>query len=87
MATNDERPTLRTPHFDEAPVTAEKTVTAGSDASSETRAEDQHALSNGEAPNEKGNGADLDRPGTYDKIEIIEEDCYDELGCSFPEWK
>ncbi|KAF2092562.1 MFS general substrate transporter, partial [Rhizodiscina lignyota] len=29
----------------------------------------------------------LDRPGTYDKIEITEEDCYDELGYSFPSWK
>lgn len=87
MATNDEHPTLRTPHFDEAPVTAEKTITAGSDASSETRAEDQQVLSNDEAANEKTNGADLDRPGTYDKIEITEEDCYDELGYSFPEWK
>jgi MFS family permease len=86
MATNDKHPTLRTPHFDEAPVTAEKTVPATSDASSETRAEDQVA-SNDVAPNEKFAGADLDRPGTYDKIEITEEDCYDELGYSFPEWK
>lgn len=86
MATNDEHPTLRTPHFDESPVKTEKTVTAASDASSETRAEDQIA-SNDVAPNEKFAGADLDRPGTYDKIEITEEDCYDELGYSFPEWK
>lgn len=25
--------------------------------------------------------------GTYDRYEITEEDCYDELGFSFPEWK
>jgi hypothetical protein len=25
--------------------------------------------------------------GTYDKYEITEEDCYDELGFSFPNWK
>ncbi|KAF1987431.1 MFS general substrate transporter [Aulographum hederae CBS 113979] len=29
----------------------------------------------------------LDRPGTYDKIEITEEDCYDQLGFGFPSWK
>jgi sugar phosphate permease len=31
--------------------------------------------------------ADLDRLGTNDKREISEDDCYDELGFSFPEWK
>ena len=25
--------------------------------------------------------------GTYDRYEITEEDCYDELGFSFPTWK
>lgn len=25
--------------------------------------------------------------GTYDRYEMTEEDCYDELGFSFPEWK
>lgn len=29
----------------------------------------------------------VEKAGTYDKIEITEEDCYDELGFSFPEWK
>ncbi|KAF2807393.1 putative MFS multidrug transporter [Mytilinidion resinicola] len=29
----------------------------------------------------------LEKVGTYDKIEITEEDCYDELGFSFPTWK
>jgi MFS family permease len=33
---------------------------------------------------EEGN---LEKAGTYDKIEITEEDCYDELGFSFPAWK
>lgn len=42
----------------------------------------------GASPNEKnGNGADLEKLGTYDKYEITEEDCYDELGFSFPAWK
>lgn len=29
----------------------------------------------------------IEKTGTYDKIEIQEEDCYDELGYSFPSWK
>jgi hypothetical protein len=33
------------------------------------------------------NGQELDRYGTYDKIEITEDDCCDELGFSFPAWK
>lgn len=37
-------------------------------------------------------GSDADRVhyekyGTYDRYEITEEDCYDELGFSFPSWK
>ncbi|KAK4553258.1 hypothetical protein LTR86_009558 [Recurvomyces mirabilis] len=36
--------------------------------------------------NEK-NGGNLEKLGTYDKYEITEEDCYDELGYSFPAWK
>ena len=30
---------------------------------------------------------DIEKTGTNDKIEITEEDCYDELGFSFPSWK
>ena len=33
------------------------------------------------------NGAGLEKLGTYDKYEITEDDCYDELGYSFPKWK
>ena len=32
-------------------------------------------------------GAELEKPGTYDKVEITEDDCYSELGFSFPAWK
>ncbi|GKT41816.1 putative transporter [Colletotrichum spaethianum] len=37
--------------------------------------------------NANGNGAKLEKLGTYDKYEINEDDCYDELGFSFPKWK
>ncbi|KAI8247722.1 putative efflux pump kojT [Colletotrichum sp. SAR 10_98] len=40
----------------------------------------------GEHPS-NGNGAKLERLGTNDKYEITEDDCYDELGYSFPKWK
>jgi hypothetical protein len=29
----------------------------------------------------------VEKAGTYDKIELTEDMCYDELGYSFPEWK
>ncbi|KAM4066185.1 major facilitator superfamily protein [Hirsutella rhossiliensis] len=37
--------------------------------------------------NGNGNGAQLEKLGTYDKYEITEDDCYNELGYSFPTWK
>ncbi|WYZ44184.1 hypothetical protein EsH8_VII_000620 [Colletotrichum jinshuiense] len=33
------------------------------------------------------NGAKLEKLGTHDKYEITEDDCYEELGFSFPKWK
>ena len=30
---------------------------------------------------------ELERAGTHNKVEITEDDCYDELGFSFPTWK
>jgi sugar phosphate permease len=35
----------------------------------------------------EGNGSNLEKLGTYDKYEITEDDCYDELGYSYPSWK
>ena len=29
----------------------------------------------------------VEKAGTYDKIELTEDMCYDELGFSFPNWK
>lgn len=29
----------------------------------------------------------VEKAGTYDKIELTEDMCYDELGYSYPEWK
>lgn len=34
-----------------------------------------------------GNGGAIEKVGTYDRYEITEDDCYDELGYSFPSWK
>ncbi|MBE7180514.1 MAG: MFS transporter, partial [Terriglobus roseus] len=39
------------------------------------------------ATKEEAGDDDLDRPGTFDKIEITEEDCWDELGYAFPSWR
>lgn len=35
----------------------------------------------------KGNGEKLEQMGTYDKYELTEDDCYDELGFKFPSAK
>lgn len=51
-----------------------------SDLSEDTRVGQQERDAAAGAEKES-HGADLDRPGTYDKIEITEEDCYNELGC------
>jgi hypothetical protein len=41
-------------------------------------------------PPDNDNSEDLPnakKVGTYDKIELIEDMCYDELGYAFPSWK
>lgn len=67
-------------HTSDATATADMAQPRDSTSSGNTRTQ---------PPNEqeKWNGAELEKPGTYDKIEITEEDCYDELGYSFPSWK
>ena len=88
----DHRPS-ETPTFNNNPdiaaeINREKHEHPNGDNSSEhsdhTRTEhhNDHTLADKEA-----NGANLDKPGTHDKIEITEEDCYDELGYGFPSWK
>ncbi|KAJ6783086.1 hypothetical protein PWT90_09363 [Aphanocladium album] len=54
--------------------------TAGSSDSADAGA----AAANGER---SGNGGNLEKLGTYDKYEITEDDCYEELGFCFPSWK
>lgn len=52
----------------------------GSDSDANTHSEDPA----------EGSGTDrafFEKYGTYDRYEISEEDCYDELGFSFPSWK
>jgi len=41
----------------------------------------------GEAAPDEGVGRPLEKLGTYDKYEITEDDCYDELGYSFSTFK
>ena len=57
-----------------------------SDVSSHNEARENVDDSSQEAV-DHANGRELDSYGTYDKIEITEDDCYDELGFSFPTWK
>lgn len=77
MATNG-RPELHNPF-------PEKEKADGSDNSSTTRADGR--VSNIENANTNTSGEKSNGPGEFDKVEITEEDCFDELGFSFPEWK
>ena len=54
-----------------------------SDVSSYNEAKENVDDSSQEAV-DHANGRELDRYGIYDKIEIIEDDCCDGLGFSFP---
>ena len=46
------------------------------------------SASNGNADSPVGaGGAQLEKLGTYDRYEITEDDCYEELGYNFPTWK
>ena len=45
---------------------------------------DEQAVLDPSAPDAKNN---LEKLGTYDRYEITEDDCYSELGYSFPKWK
>lgn len=50
---------------------------------------EQHNLegSTDHSDHEHQNANRMEKIGTYDKYEITEDDCYDELGYSFPKWK
>lgn len=61
----------------------EKTAVNGTGAGSDS-ADATEAGGNSER---NGSGTNLEKLGTYDKYEITEDDCYDELGYSFPNWK
>src|SRR5580692_3941281 len=73
----DETPTII---YDGPNLTKEQTL--DSETSSNTKAEAVPPLE------DVANGTDrswtLEKPGTYDKVEITENDYYDELGSSFP---
>lgn len=65
---------------------AEKAAGNGAASSDSNDAAAAAATTNGAAAN--GNGTQkLEKVGTYDKYEITEDDCYEELGFSFPSWK
>lgn len=58
---------------------------AGNKAEGSGNSSDDHADSSPDGAN--GHGDNLEKLGTYDKYEITEDDCYEELGYSFPTWK
>lgn len=54
------------------------------DGEKDAAAANGNGHSNGAGNGHKGN---LEKLGTYDKYEITEDDCYEELGFCFPTWK
>jgi len=54
----------------------------------EEDASDKSQAGTNNAPaTENANGGNLEKLGTYDKYEITEDDCYEELGYCYPAWK
>ncbi|PHH83096.1 hypothetical protein CDD82_3631 [Ophiocordyceps australis] len=65
---------LRAAEHDEAPGVIEEAPAQPLDGSDST-------------PNDVSTGGQFEKLGTYDKYEITEDDCYEELGYCFPTWK
>jgi len=57
------------------------------DKDSDAKSSDDHAIDQQRTHASDSAGEKMEKLGTYDKYEITEEDCYDELGYSFPKWK
>ena len=65
------------------------TFTNNTEIAREIDEEKQHPLSDSEGSGDSPNGLGNEKvdPNEFDKIEITEADCYDELGFSYPSWK
>lgn len=79
-------------HFPEEPVTGAQDANSGPDSFKEKGSQEDTADNGIQHANQlpaDGNIPDgaLEKLGTYDKYELKEEDCYDELGYNFPEWR
>lgn len=69
---------------------SEDSFTVGAEPEPEPNAEGIEDVAHGPYPHSQKNKTELEElqtVGTSDKIEITEDDCYDELGFSFPTWK
>jgi hypothetical protein len=91
MASQQEHP----PQFN-MPFSEGETLPEGRDSTAEwdkastvkpDEAQQHHAEHTDNTLPEKEEKASEPEPENFDKIEITEEDCFDELGYSFPEWK
>ncbi|KAG9234434.1 MFS multidrug transporter [Amylocarpus encephaloides] len=84
MASN-EKPDFVTPSlgYEHSTISSGQTTNPSS-ASSTTKAETQTSPASTQASNDLYN---VEKAGTYDKIELTEEMCYDKLGYSFTEFK
>ncbi|EXJ91816.1 hypothetical protein A1O3_00366 [Capronia epimyces CBS 606.96] len=96
MAPADRQPTLNTPNFntpsDPEPSNGSRDDNGDWEKASSTTNLEHDATQMTEpvgraAPEAKVEHDSEPEPETFDKIEITEEDCYSELGFSFPSWK
>lgn len=91
MASSDQHPVLNTHSFDPESSNDAREENGDWEKASTMRPEGdarQRAEQDGRAaPEAKAEHDSEPEPETFDKIEITEEDCYDELGYSFPSWK
>ncbi|RDA95364.1 hypothetical protein CP533_3541 [Ophiocordyceps camponoti-saundersi (nom. inval.)] len=56
-------------------------------ASNDAKTTDANNVNGINESGKEAHGAELERLGTYDKYEITEDDCYEELGYGFSNWK
>lgn len=76
-------------HFSEDPpqVMNQTDLDLANEKLNERDSSKDHSENEHEPNTADGNGEKLDRLGTYDKYELTEEECYNELGFGFPTWK
>ena len=92
-ASNDEHEVINEKHDDSEASSTTKAEDAGSERDENVAPHISHHTRFGDNQVFTANNDDseelpnVEKAGTYDKIELTEDMCYDELGYSYPNWK